>query len=63
MPNHNQRSKYEKVTFAIIGAILCIPLSYHFQIVILRSKVGGIGVYFKHFDEILKDGKLVENVK
>jgi hypothetical protein len=29
----------------------------------VRSKVGGIGSYFKHFDEILKDGKLVENVK
>jgi len=52
----------KKVTFAIVGAILGIPLSYYFQSEMVRSKVGGIGGYFKHFDEIMKDGNLVGNV-
>ncbi|KAF0148030.1 MAG: hypothetical protein FD143_2973 [Ignavibacteria bacterium] len=52
----------KKVTFAIIGAILGIPLSYYFQSEMVRSKVGGIGGYFKHFGDIVKDGNLLGNV-
>lgn len=52
----------KKVTFAIVGAILGIPLSYYFQSEMVRSKVGGIGGYFKHFDDIMKDGDIAGNV-
>jgi len=52
----------KKVTFAIMGALLGIPLSYYFQSEIVQSKVGGIGGYFKHFGDIIKDGNLLGNV-
>ena len=52
----------KKVTFAIIGAILGIPLSYYFQSEMVKSKVGGIGGYLTHLDEIIKNSNLVGNV-
>ena len=52
----------KKTIFAIIGAILGIPLSYYFQSQIVQSKVGGIGGYLKNFGDIVKDGNLLGNV-
>lgn len=52
----------KKVIFAIIGAVLGIPLSYYFQPEMVQIKVGGIGGYFKHFGDIVKDGNLLGNV-
>lgn len=52
----------KKVLFAIIGAILGIPLSYYFQNEMVKSKVGGIGGYITHFGDIAKDGNLMGNV-
>jgi hypothetical protein len=52
----------KKVTFAIIGAILGLPLSYYFQPELVRVKIGGIGNYFKYFNYILKDSDYLGNV-
>jgi len=52
----------KKVTFAIIGAILGIPLSYYFQSEMVKSKMGGIGGYLKNFDKILDNSDLIGNV-
>ena len=51
-----------KVAFAIIGAILGIPLSYYFQSEMVKSKMGGIGGYLKNFDKILDNSDLIGNV-
>ena len=51
----------KKVLFAIIGAILGIPLSYYFQPEAVRAKVGFSG-YLEHFNEILDKGELLGNV-
>lgn len=48
--------------FAIIGAILGVPLSYYFQPEMVRMKVGGMGGYLKHFGEIVNEGELLGNV-
>ncbi len=50
------------IIFSLIGAILGLPLSYYFQSEIIKRKVGGIGGYIKHFDEILNDKDLLLNV-
>ncbi len=52
----------KKVIFAIIGAILGVPLSYYFQSSMVQAKVGGIGGYLKNFGEILNNGSLLGNV-
>ena len=52
----------KKVIFAIIGAILGIPLSYYFQSEMVKAKVGGIGGYLTHFDEIVSNSNLLTNV-
>jgi hypothetical protein len=52
----------KKVTFAIIGAILGLPISYYFQPELVRTKVGGIGGYFNHFGDILKNSDYLGNV-
>ncbi|MCK9414532.1 MAG: zinc ribbon domain-containing protein [Prolixibacteraceae bacterium] len=51
-----------KVTFAILGAILGIPLSYYFQPEMVRAKVGGIGGYMKNFGDVVSNSDLVGNV-
>jgi hypothetical protein len=51
-----------KVLFAIIGAILGIPLSYYFQSEMVKIKIGGIGGYIQHFDRIANDSNLFGNV-
>ena len=52
----------KKVLFAIIGAILGIPLSYYFQSQMVKSKMGGIVGYLKHFDEITNNSNLLGNI-
>ncbi|MDO9154536.1 MAG: hypothetical protein Q7U47_12685 [Paludibacter sp.] len=52
----------KKVLFAIIGAILGIPLSYYFQSEMVKNKMGGIGGYIQHFDRIVNDSNLLGNV-
>ena len=52
----------KKVTFAIIGGILGIPLSYYFQSEIVKAKTGGIGGYMSHIGEIAKDSNLCGNI-
>jgi phosphotransferase system glucose/maltose/N-acetylglucosamine-specific IIC component len=52
----------KKVLFAIIGAILGIPLSYYFQSEMVQSKMGGIGGYIQHFDQIANNSNLLGNV-
>lgn len=52
----------KKVLFAIIGAILGIPLSYYFQSEMVRAKVGGIGNYLQNFGDIVSNGNLLGNV-
>ena len=52
----------KKVLFSIIGGIIGIPLSYFFQPEIVKSKVGGIGGYLSHFDEIIKEQELLSNI-
>jgi phosphate/sulfate permease len=51
-----------KATFAIFGAILGIPLSYYFQSEMVKSKMGGIGGYIQHFDQIANNSNLLGNV-
>ncbi len=58
----SQGKVMKKVTFAIIGAILGIPLSYYFQSEMVKSKMGGIGGYLEHFDQILDNSNLIGNV-
>jgi len=50
------------ILFAIIGAILGIPLSYYFQSSMVQAKFGGIGGYLKHFDNIVNNANLLGNV-
>jgi len=52
----------KKVLFAIIGAILGIPLSYYFQPQKVREISGGIGGYFKHFGDIMENGNYLVNL-
>ena len=52
----------KKTLFAIIGAVLGIPLSYYFQSSMVQAKVGGIGGYLKHFGDIVNDANLLGNV-
>lgn len=51
-----------KIKFAVGGAIAGVPLSFYFQSEMVKSKVGGIGGYLKHFDEIINDSNLLSNV-
>ena len=44
----------KKILFAIIGAILGIPLSYFFQHDIIKGV--GIGNYLENFDKVLDQG-------
>ncbi len=52
----------KKRQFAIIGAILGIPLSYYFQNEIVKSKVGGIAGYLQHFGDIVNNTNLLSNI-
>jgi ABC-type antimicrobial peptide transport system permease subunit len=52
----------KKGLFAIIGAVLGIPLSYYFQSEMVKAKVGGIGGYLKHFGDIVNNANLLGNV-
>ncbi|MCA0447298.1 MAG: hypothetical protein LCH54_13825 [Bacteroidetes bacterium] len=52
----------KKVIFAVIGAILGIPLSYFFQSEMVRTKVGGIFGYLQHFGDIVNESSLLGNV-
>ncbi|HCS19065.1 MAG TPA: hypothetical protein DIW47_00625 [Bacteroidetes bacterium] len=53
----------KKVTFAIIGALLGIPLSYYFQSDLVQVKVGGsIGGYMKHIGDIAEHGNIMGNI-
>lgn len=52
----------KKVLFAIIGAVLGIPLSYYFQSELVKTKMGGVGGYLRHFDEITHNSNLLGNV-
>ena len=56
------KTKNSKVTLAIIGAILGIPLSYYFQPELVRSKVGSLGGYLNHFGEIVDNSDLNGNI-
>jgi phosphate/sulfate permease len=47
--------------FAIIGAILGMPLSYYFQNELIRSKVS-IGGYIAHFSDVMEETELLTNV-
>lgn len=62
VPSADNIASSRLLIFAIIGAILGIPLSYYFQSQIVQSKVGGIGGYLNQFGEIVKDGNLLANV-
>lgn len=58
-----QNNKFIRtVIFAIVGAILGVPLSYFFQSSIIQSKFGGIGGYLQHFGDVLGNSDLVGNV-
>lgn len=50
----------KKVRLASIGALIGIPLSFYFQSGIV--KIGGLGSYFKHFDQVIKNSSLLGNV-
>ena len=50
------------ILLGVVGALIGIPLSYYFQSEIVQAKVGGMGGYMKHFDQIVKDGDLLLNV-
>jgi ABC-type antimicrobial peptide transport system permease subunit len=50
------------IIFAILGAILGVPLSYFFQPEIVKSKVGGIGGYIQHLDQIVQNESFLTNV-
>jgi len=52
----------KKIIFGLIGLFLGIPLSYYFQSSMLQNKVGGLGGYMQHFDEILNNTTLAGNV-
>ena len=52
----------KKVSYAIIGAILGIPLSYYFQLEVVKYEMGGISGYIQHLDQITKYSSLLENV-
>jgi len=52
----------KKIIFAIVGALLGIPLSYYFQSDMVQAKVGGIAGYLENFDEIVSSSDLVGNV-
>ncbi len=52
----------KKILFAIMGAVLGVPLSYYFQSDIVKAKVGGIGGYMRHFGDIADNSNLLGNV-
>lgn len=52
----------KKGIFAIIGAILGIPLSYYFQSEMLKGWIGGIGNYLQNFDQIVDNSDFIGNV-
>ncbi|MHB1279456.1 MAG: hypothetical protein ACYC1Q_13795 [Bacteroidia bacterium] len=53
----------KKVTFAIIGALLGIPLSYYFQSDIVQAKVGGsMGGYMRHIGDLMDNSNIMGNV-
>lgn len=52
----------KKGFFAIIGAILGIPLSYYFQSAMVQAKVGGVGGYMTNLGEIANDPNLLGNI-
>lgn len=52
-----------KIIFAILGAILGVPISFYFQPEMVQIKVGGgVGGYIEHFDDIIKDSNLLGTV-
>lgn len=52
----------KKVTFAFLGGILGIPLSYYFQPEMIQRKMGGMGGYLENFDKIVDNSDLLGNV-
>lgn len=52
----------KKLTFAFLGGILGIPLSYYFQPQMVQAKVGGMGGYLKNFGDIVDNSDLIGNV-
>ena len=50
-----------KIPFAIIGAILGIPLSFYFQTELVQTKVGGMSGYLQHFSQVLDSTELAGN--
>lgn len=52
----------KKALLSIIGAVLGIPLSYYFQSEMVKAKMGGIGGYLEHFDQIAKNSEYFGNV-
>lgn len=52
----------KKIVFAIIGAILGLPLSYYFQSDMLKMMVGGISGYIENFGDVLDESELISNV-
>lgn len=60
-PNNKDIMKSKKIIFAIIGAILGIPLSYYFQPEMVRSKMSLLD-YITKMNEIFEQKDLVGNV-
>jgi uncharacterized membrane protein YfcA len=52
----------KKVDFAIIGAVLGIPLSYYFQNEMIKNIVGGISGYLDRLDKIVDNENLLTNL-
>lgn len=58
----NQVGNDWKITLALVGAFLGIPLSYYFQSEMVRYKAGGIGGYIQNFGNIIDNSELIGNV-
>jgi hypothetical protein len=56
------RNKSRKVSYAFIGAILGIPLSYYFQNGLVQLMFGGVSGYITNIDKILNNGNMLGNV-
>ena len=51
-----------KIIFAVVGAILGIPMSYYFQSDMIQRKFVDIQRYMKHFDKVIESDDLTQNV-
>ncbi len=52
----------KKISIAIFGALIGIPLSYYFQPELVRAKIGGMSGYLGNFGEIITNSDLVGNI-